>query len=139
MPYKEVWVNIECDYFLALFRFNCIWHHKTRGRCLAQAMCVWWQGVKMCQSVCLHLWLAIYLSMTTFKMSKFYLAICSVIYFFDVINCNTEIQIIVSFAEHCIAEEKYSFVNIFYSQHLDISSQFSENNSYFFNHGLRYV
>ena len=72
-------------------------------------------------------------------MSEFYVAVYYVIYLFGVINCNTEIQSIVNFAEECIHEEKYSFVNAFYAQHLDISYQLHQNNSYYFNHGLRYV
>ena len=72
-------------------------------------------------------------------MSEFYVAMFSVIYLFDVINCKNEIQSIISFAEQCIDEEKYSFVNTYHAQDLDINYQLHENNSYYFNHGLRYV
>ena len=64
-------------------------------------------------------------------------ALCSFFYIFGMIGCNANEQNIINFAEQCIAEEKYSFVNSFYGQHLDLDYHLYENSSYYYNHGLR--
>ena len=64
-------------------------------------------------------------------------ALCSFFYIFGMIGCNANEQNIINFAEQCIAEEKYSFVNSFYGQDLDLVYQFNGKNTHYLSLGLR--
>ena len=72
------------------------------------------------------------------KMAKFCIIIFSLFYLFGIHQCRTDdIQMIVKLSEQCIAKDKYSFVNPFYGQDLDLVYQFNGESTYYLSLGLR--
>ena len=72
------------------------------------------------------------------KMAKFCIIIFSLFYLFGIHQCRTDdIHRIVKLSEQCIAKDKYSFVNPFYGQDLDLVYQFNGESTYYLSLGLR--